>query len=535
MDLRVVIFSKDRPLQLDAALRSLKANAPDIGTAEIRVLYAASRPAFSSLYRVLAGEHPDVRLWRESEFRTDLIDLVRDTHHVLFLVDDTLIVRPFSAMRAVQALEDDESTLGISLRLGCNTTYCYTLDKAQRLPDFEEVGSDLLRFDWTSAEFDFGYPLELSSSIYRTCDVLPLLTSLEYWNPNTLESELAQRASTFSAERPRLGCFTQSVAFSVPANMVQTAWTNRIDGNPGLSADALAERYLRGERLDVDRFRGFVPSAAHEEVPFEYLRQNLPTVSVVIPCFGQAEYLPDAVASVARQTFTEWEIVIVDDGSPDNTAEVAGHLIEEHGPKVRLIRQANSGLAGARNAGVLAARGRYILPLDADDMIDPKMLESAVEMLEREADIAIIYTDLQQFGDRSDLIHASDFDAARLPEANQLNYCSLFRREVWEAVGGYNPNMKWGYEDWDFWVGAAEHGYVARRIPEALFRYRIRPNSMISTALQHTDELRHQMRTNHPATFRRSAWLMRCLRATSGTVKRRLGRAVDGPSRAREA
>jgi glycosyltransferase involved in cell wall biosynthesis len=96
---------------------------------------------------------------------------------------------------------------------------------------------------------------------------------------------------------------------------------------------------------------------------------------------------------------------------------------------------------------------------------------------------------------------AAEFDASLLPDGNQLNYCALYRREVWDAVGGYNPNMRFGYEDWDFWIGAAERGYVARHLPEALFRYRVRADGMYANALRHDGELRKQIRLNHPASF----------------------------------
>ena len=94
-----------------------------------------------------------------------------------------------------------------------------------------------------------------------------------------------------------------------------------------------------------------------------------------VACCNQAAFLSEAVTSVVRQTFGAWEVIIVDDGSPDDTANVAEQLIAEYGERIRLIRQANGGLAAARNAGIAAARGRYILPLDADDRLAPLMLE----------------------------------------------------------------------------------------------------------------------------------------------------------------
>jgi glycosyltransferase involved in cell wall biosynthesis len=498
-----LVFSKDRPLQLDATLRSLELNCADLGLSTIRVLYTTSSPNFAAQYRVLANEHSDVVFVREVQFRSDLVELAQGSAHVMFLVDDTLFVGPLSLARTIQLLDEDPACLGFSFRLGRNTTYCYTLDLPQRLPAFEELDSGVLTFDWTDAEHDFGYPLEVSSSLYRTSDLLPLLVELDYRNPNMLESTLAQHADSFREAHPRLACYGRSVALSVPANLVQTAWKNRIDSNPALTAEALAVAYARGQRLDVERYRGFVANACHQELEFAYKKDpDIPTVSVIIPCYRQAEFLQDAIDSVLQQTYTDWDIVIVDDGSPDDTTERAKAVAAAHrNLRISVITTTNRGLALARNRAIELARGRYILPLDADDKIAPRMLEQCVALLEQQRDIAIAYTDLQQFGAGHELVRAADFDPNIIPVANQLNYCSLYRREVWEAVGGYNPNMVQGYEDWDFWVGAVEHGYRARRIPEPLFSYRIRPGSMYSEALSHDAQLQRQIRENHPSLY----------------------------------
>ena len=499
-----VVFSKDRPLQLDAALASLDLSVSDLGQSRVTVLYAASTPFFAAQYRIVGLDHPNAEFRRESDFKTDLLELVARSTFVLFVVDDTLFVGDASLATGMSILANDPSCVGFSYRLGRNTTYCYTMDEPQNLPAFESAGPGVVRFSWPGMEHDFGYPVEVSSSMYRTADLLPLLESMSYRNPNTLESVLAGRAVEFRERLPRLACYAQSVALSIPANLVQTSWTNRVDGNPELSVDSLAREFSKGRRLDVAHYRGYVARAAHEELPFVFTqRTDVPAISVVIPCYKQAEFLPEAVESVIAQTFTDWELLIVDDGSPDSTGLVADELAKHHPTRrIRTVRQVNAGLARARNAGIERARGSYILPLDADDRIGPTMLERTYSLLEEQPGVAIAYTDVQRFGDNNDVIRAADFNATILPAASHLNYCSLYRREVWEAVGGYNANMIYGYEDWDFWVGAAERGYVARRIPEPLFEYRIRSGTMIADAMAHDSELRRQMRRNHPSVYR---------------------------------
>jgi len=227
-----------------------------------------------------------------------------------------------------------------------------------------------------------------------------------------------------------------------------------------------------------------------------------PAVSVVIPCHGQADFLTEAVTSVVDQTFDDWEIVIVDDGSPDDTAAVAATLIGTHpGRRIRLIRQVNTGLAAARNAGIAASSGRYILPLDADDILMPEMLAKTVELLDAEPRLAIAYTDQHQFGAVSRVVRVADWDTDLQRRRNLFAATALFRREVWDAVGGYDPAMGRGYEDWDFWLGAAERGFVGRRIPEALFGYRIKASSMHVTARGSHGELVEQIRVKHAAWY----------------------------------
>jgi glycosyltransferase involved in cell wall biosynthesis len=231
-----------------------------------------------------------------------------------------------------------------------------------------------------------------------------------------------------------------------------------------------------------------------------------PVVSVVIPCYGQAEYLTEAVESVVGQTFADWEIVIVDDGSRDDTDTVAATLIAAHPDRrIRRLGQANAGLAAARNAGIAASTGQYILPLDADDVLMPEMLAKTVALLDAEPRLAIAYTDQRQFGAVSRVVRTADWDTDLQRRRNLFAATALFRREVWDAVGGYDPAMRRGYEDWDFWLGAAERGFVGRRIPEPLFGYRIKASSMHVTARASHQDLVEQIRIKH-AEWYASPW-----------------------------
>src|SRR3972149_933183 len=196
--------------------------------------------------------------------------------------------------------------------------------------------------------------------------------------------------------------------------------------------------------------------------------------------------------------FTNWECIIVNDGSSDNTTEAARQLIANYSDKqIRLIEKKNGGLSDARNVGIKNSKGKYILPLDADDLIHPEMLQKTVSLLKTQTEIAIAYTDVKHFGSANRIICAGEYDFKKLCFQNHLNYCSLYRREAWESAGGYNPNMVWGYEDWDFWISCGEKGYYGKRSSEPLFMYRVKETSMYTKALEHHSELMARIILNH--------------------------------------
>jgi glycosyltransferase involved in cell wall biosynthesis len=353
---------------------------------------------------------------------------------------------------------------------------------------------------------------------------------LEFTNPNTLEAGLAAEATQFHLTRPRLVCHGTSVAVSIPANVVQNTFPNRSAPRSTLSAMALAQAFATGERLDVERYQGLVANACHQELELHLLEPApRPTVSVVVPCYEQAEFLSDAVASVVAQAFTDWELVVVDDGSPDDTVAVTERLKAAHSSRaIRLLRRPNGGVSAARNAGIAVSTGEYVLPLDADDTIAPEMLASTVAALDANPSVAIAYTDFERFGLEQGRFRAPDFDPQLVPSTNQFSYCALYRRDAWLQVGGYNPNMSAGYEDWDFWIGCVEAGFSATRVPVNGFRYRVRAASRNLNAIGRDGELRRRIRRNHPSAYRLPRRLGRGLHRVDRSLRLRFGDQVAG-------
>lgn len=221
-------------------------------------------------------------------------------------------------------------------------------------------------------------------------------------------------------------------------------------------------------------------------------------ISVVIPCYNYGKYLTEAVESVLAQTWQGFEILIINDGSPDNTREVAEALIAAHpDQRITLINQPNSGQpAISRNVGIQQAIGRYILCLDGDDKLGPTMLEECRNRLEADPSVAIAYTDRQDFGGVNTVALSDDYNAQKLPYVNHISYCALYRREVWTKIGGYRTNVK-GCEDWDFWVAALAKGFTGVRIPKALFHYRRHDTGLFQDALENFEARKAQIVLNN--------------------------------------
>ncbi|CUQ67235.1 glycosyltransferase [Candidatus Nitrospira inopinata] len=257
-------------------------------------------------------------------------------------------------------------------------------------------------------------------------------------------------------------------------------------------------------------------------------READPTVSVIVPCYAQADFLAEAIESVVTQTFSDWECLIVDDGSPDHTAQVARDLIARYPDKrIRLIRKTNGGLSDARNAGIREARGRYILPLDADDRLDPRYLAETVPILERNPDIAIVYVDERTFGETEGVHRKGVVTLESLLVGNVHDYCSLYRRSVWERVGGYSPAMYLGAEDWCFWIGAAKLGFRSYHVGQPLFWYRRRRGTMVERVQANMNVIKAHIVFHYPDLFIESGKekARRILSSPSEAVREQLKKA----------
>ncbi|MHB8120990.1 MAG: glycosyltransferase family 2 protein [Desulfuromonadaceae bacterium] len=227
----------------------------------------------------------------------------------------------------------------------------------------------------------------------------------------------------------------------------------------------------------------------------------MPRVSVIIPCYNHGEYLDEAVDSILAQTFRDFEIIIVNDGSTD--AQTIATLENYQRPHTRVLHTSNQGLAMARNNGIREACGEFILPLDADDRVAPDYLEKGVAIMDASPGTGIVYCLADCFGAQQGRWDIPEYSPRGMLLTNLIFCCSLFRKSSWEQTAGYNPNMNRGWEDWDFWLSLIERGCTVQRIPEVLFFYRVAPESMVRSMDRKVRvEMHLQLMRNHPGLFR---------------------------------
>jgi glycosyltransferase involved in cell wall biosynthesis len=216
----------------------------------------------------------------------------------------------------------------------------------------------------------------------------------------------------------------------------------------------------------------------------------MPAVSVIMPAYNVARYITTAIESVLTQTFSDWELLIVDDGSTDNTLEIATAYAHRDSRLV-VIQQANSGISAARNRALANASGSLIAVLDSDDVWLPEFLEKQVRILEDHPDVDIVTGNAWFLGSARDGQLARPYPDRRphpdlvnlLADEESVFIMAVFRRRVYETIGGFDEALRTN-EDYDYWLRAAGAGFRFRRNDEPLGRYRRRDDSLSASELR---------------------------------------------------
>ncbi len=263
-------------------------------------------------------------------------------------------------------------------------------------------------------------------------------------------------------------------------------------------------------------------------------------VSVIIPCYNQAQFLEEAVGSILNQGFKDFEIVVVDDGSSEDNRKILDGLDLK---STRIFKTENKGVEHARNFAIDKADGEYILPLDADDKIGPNYLEKAVKALDEEVDLGIVYCEAAFFGSKTG---PCNFPPYKFPDVliePQIFVTAFFRKNDWVKIGGFSTEMVHGWEDYDFWLSILDLGRKVYQIPEILFYYRQTPGSRKDMDESEEIESFEKLYHRHPGLYGdnigilfEAYWRRRSLMIKDGvTVAQLYYPGVDGHSESRRS
>lgn len=225
-------------------------------------------------------------------------------------------------------------------------------------------------------------------------------------------------------------------------------------------------------------------------------------ITVIIPCYNDGAYIQQAVDSVVKQTLKADKIILVDDGSKEETIQVLHQLQVEN---LEIIYQTNQGVSIARNNAIKKATTDFIVTLDADDFMAPTFLEKTKQVLLSQSEVGIVSSYRLNFNEatgKKEVIQPTGGKVSNFLLKNNGNSNAMFRKVCWEQVGGFDENMKAGYEDWEFWLAILKKNWTMEIVPEVLSHYRIKKTSRDKTALtEHDVPLRQYIFKKHQDVF----------------------------------
>jgi glycosyltransferase involved in cell wall biosynthesis len=207
----------------------------------------------------------------------------------------------------------------------------------------------------------------------------------------------------------------------------------------------------------------------------------LPAISIITPCYNHGKYIKETVSSIQEY---EWKIpvehIIINDGSTDEETTSVLKDLKQQG--LIIIDQKNGGPSSARNTGIKAAKGKYILPVDSDNKIYPAVFEKAYNLMEQDSNLSVVYTDVQHIGERTGIGKVGKLNELSLLNRNQLDTCALIRKDDLVELGGYDEDIPFrGNEDWELWLKMMFNKKQFYYLEEVGFQYRTLSNSLSRT------------------------------------------------------
>ncbi len=210
---------------------------------------------------------------------------------------------------------------------------------------------------------------------------------------------------------------------------------------------------------------------------------NIPKVSVVITCYNYSEYVIEALESVLCQTLKDFECIIVDDGSTDDSKAIICDWIKKD-LRFSYHYQDNAGVSSARNKAITLSNSKYILPLDADDKISPNYLEDCFQVINFNSKVKLVYGKSYILNNPKKSWNLGIYEFDDLLYKNMIHCSAVFKREDWEEIGGFDNNLKKGLEDWEFWINLLKNGGDVIEIDSCQFYYRIKESSLNQSVIK---------------------------------------------------
>jgi glycosyltransferase involved in cell wall biosynthesis len=219
----------------------------------------------------------------------------------------------------------------------------------------------------------------------------------------------------------------------------------------------------------VDKYVDKLPQIIPYTYDIKKVKDKEPLVSILMPIYNYGNRINQTLNSVFNQDYTNYEIILVDDGSTDEFVKMKLKQLETV-DRVKVVYKENGGPSSARNEAFKHSKGEFILPLDSDDMVMDGYIKTCVNILSTNKNISPVYCDTHHVGQMQGVEQRPEWSKERLVQGPFIVNCSMFHRESFEKVGGYDEELN-GWEDYDMWLRMMKEGYVGKRIPKPLFIY----------------------------------------------------------------
>lgn len=231
--------------------------------------------------------------------------------------------------------------------------------------------------------------------------------------------------------------------------------------------------------------------------------QGNPLVSIIVPCYNQEQFINEALESVYGQTYTNWECIVMDDGSTDRSEEIIQQWISKD-PRFRYYYKDNGGIVETRNFAIQCTAGEFILPLDGDDKIAPEYVAEAVNEFVKAPETKLVYCNIIYFGKVNKRAGSPPYSFETMLYENLIHQGAMFRKADYEKTRGYNNNMFEGLEDWDFWLELLNPEDKVVKLDGFYYHYRIKDVSR-STLIdkEKNERLILQLFKNHEEKYLR--------------------------------